>query len=591
MTHRFSPRPNRAAEIGWLEWGAEAFERAQSTDRPILLGISAVWCHWCHVMDETTYSDQRVIDLIRDRYVPVRVDNDQHPDINARYNMGGWPTTAFLSPSGEILTGATYIPPDDFARVLEHVAAIWKDDRADIQRKLEQRDAARAHVPQAAKASIDPQAVETIANGITAGYDEVYGGFGDAPKFPQSDALRFLLLLYRRDRAHGRADERLYEILARTALAMARGGMYDHVEGGFFRYSTTRDWSIPHFEKMAEDHAGLIRFYADLYRVSGNDQFATTLRSTLRWLRGVLRNPDSALFGGSQDADEAYFGLPLEERRGREAPFVDRTIYTNWNAGLASALVAAGIALDDDTLVADARANLEELYATMLGPKGLALHFKPAGGEPQGVLLTDQVALLDALLMVHAATGYDEFLVRASALADEVARRFREAEGAFVDSAGDDALGNVRIAHRPLDENAKLADALLRMGAMLQDPGYGEVARGILAALDATWRRAGSFAAPYGAAVVRAGSEPLTVTIVAKPEASQTLREAALRLPNPLATVRTFSPDDPALHSHGYLASDEPLAYICAGTRCAAPAHDAATLEESYDALRQLPVR
>ncbi|MBV8424567.1 MAG: thioredoxin domain-containing protein, partial [Candidatus Eremiobacteraeota bacterium] len=265
MSHRFSPRPNRAAEIGWMDWGRDAFARAKETDRPILLGISAVWCHWCHVMDETTYSDQRVIDLIRDRYVPIRIDNDQHPDINARYNMGGWPTTAFLSPSGEILTGATYVAPDDFARVLEHVAAIWQDkkERADIERRLHGREATRdGNTPSPNGTSIDPHAVTSIAATITAGYDQEYGGFGDAPKFPQADALRFLLLLYRRDRAHDKADERLYEILARTALAMARGGMYDHVEGGFFRYSTTRDWSVPHFEKMAEDHAGLLRFYA-----------------------------------------------------------------------------------------------------------------------------------------------------------------------------------------------------------------------------------------------------------------------------------------------------------------------------------------
>src|ERR1700677_4833730 len=118
----FSPRENRAHEIGWLPWGSDAFARAAAEDKPILLGISAVWCHWCHVMDETTYSDQRVIDLIRERFVPVRVDNDQRPDVNARYNMGGWPTTVFLSPSGEILTGATYIPPNDFVRVLGQVA-------------------------------------------------------------------------------------------------------------------------------------------------------------------------------------------------------------------------------------------------------------------------------------------------------------------------------------------------------------------------------------------------------------------------------------------------------------------------------------
>ncbi len=290
MSHRFSPRANRAAEIGWMEWSSDAFERATSMNRPILLGISAVWCHWCHVMDETSYSDQRVIDVIRERYVPIRVDNDQRPDVNARYNMGGWPTTALLSPKGDILTGGTYIPPDDLVRVLEHVADLWANERDDLEERMQTQKHTHAPSP----GQIDPDAPAAIARAIVDGYDEEFAGFGTAPKFPQTDALRYLLLLYRRDRVAGKADERLYDVLARTALAMARGGMYDHVEGGFFRYSTTRDWSIPHFEKMAEDHAGLLRFYADLYRVSANPQFAQTLRSALRWLRGVLRNPDSA---------------------------------------------------------------------------------------------------------------------------------------------------------------------------------------------------------------------------------------------------------------------------------------------------------
>jgi hypothetical protein len=576
MSHHFSPRANRASEIGWMDWGPDAFTRASETNRPILLGISAVWCHWCHVMDETTYSDQRVIDLIRERFVPVRVDNDQRPDVNARYNMGGWPTTAFLSPSGEILTGATYIPPNDFVRVLEQVAQLWANDRDDLEAQM--REHKHTHAP--VRGKIEPDAPDTIASAIAGGYDEEFAGFGTAPKFPQTDALRYLLLLYRRDRANGKADERVYDILARTALAMGRGGMYDHVEGGFFRYSTTRDWSIPHFEKMAEDHGGLLRFYADLYRVSGNPQFAQTLRSALRWLRGTLRNPGSPLFGGSQDADEEYFALDLESRQKREAPYVDHTVYTNWNAGLASALVAASIALDDETLLDDARANVDALLHEMLGPDGLALHFRSHDSAPQiEGLLTDQVALADALLSVHAATGIAEYLDRARKVADATIARLRRDDGSFVDSDDSGALGNVKIPHAPLDENAKLADVLLRLSAIPHEERYTHVARGILEALDGKWQRAGSFAATYGVAVVRLLQEPLTITIAGAPEATSALRDAALRLPDPLAVVHTTS------------SSDAPFATICSGTRCAAPATDATTLQESWDALRQLPVR
>jgi hypothetical protein len=361
---------------------------------------------------------------------------------------------------------------------------------------------------------------------------------------------------------------------------MARGGMYDHVEGGFFRYSTTRDWSIPHFEKMGEDHGGLLRFYADLYRVSGNPQFAQTLRSALRWLRGVLRNPGSPLFGGSQDADEDYFALDLESRGKREAPYVDRTVYTNWNAGIASALVAASIALDDDTLLADARATVDALVREMLAPDGLAMHFRAPDGVPQiEALLTDQVALADALLSLHAATGINEYLDRARTLADATIARLRRDDGSFADSDDAEALGNVKILHAPLDENAEFADVLLRLNAILHDERYLHVARGILEAFDGKWQRAGSFAAVYGAAVLRLLEEPLTITIAGTPDATSVIRDAALRLPDPLAVVHTAP------------SGDSPMATICSGTRCAAPATDATTLQESWDALRQLLVR
>jgi uncharacterized protein YyaL (SSP411 family) len=591
MGQRFSPRPNRAAEIGWMEWGPEAFALAKETDRPILLGISAVWCHWCHVMDETTYSDSRVIELIRDGYVPIRVDNDRRPDVNARYNMGGWPTTVFLTPDGDILTGATYVPPDDFAQLLERVSSFWREDRTEIERRLRERRETRRS-PAASERSLDEEAPAKIAAAIVANYDDTYGGFGSEPKFPQPEVLQFLLLLYRRDRAEGKADERIYEILARTALAMARGGMYDHVEGGFFRYSTTRDWSVPHFEKMAEDHAGLIRFYADLYQVSGNEQFAQTLRSSLRWLRGVLRNPNSPLFGGSQDADEEYFASALDERRAREAPFVDRTVYTNWNAALCSALVAASTALDDETLLRDAQAAVEALCGQMLRRDGLALHFKAVGGAPQeGPLLTDQVALVCALLDLHAATGVGRFFEDARRLADAAIAFFRREDGAFVDSADEQAFGNLRIPYRPLDENAEMADVLLRIGAILGDERYLHVARRILVALGEAWHGVGSFAAAYGSALLRALEEPLVITIVGTEDANSELRDAALRLPDPLAVVHTLASNDPLIETRGYLASEVPLAYACAGKRCAAPAADATSLQTAYESLRQLPVR
>ncbi len=190
---RFSPRPNRAHEIAWRAWGDEAFDEARRAGKPVLLAISAVWCHWCHVMDETTYSDPRVLSAIAEGYVAVRVDNDRRPDLNRRYNMGGWPTVAFLTPDGEVLTGATYLPPDRLLTVLERVREYYAQ-HAD---ELTGAAAGGAVAPPAAAAAhadsdLGP-AADAVCRAVAALYDPLHGGFGSEPKFPQPDALGLLL--------------------------------------------------------------------------------------------------------------------------------------------------------------------------------------------------------------------------------------------------------------------------------------------------------------------------------------------------------------------------------------------------------------
>jgi uncharacterized protein YyaL (SSP411 family) len=162
----FSPRPNRASEVRWRPWSAEAFEAARAADKPILLSISAVWCHWCHVMDETSYSDQRVIDIVNDQYVPVRVDNDVRPDVNQRYNMGGWPTTAFLTPQGDILTGATYLPPEQMADALAKVSGYYRQHRPEIVAKVLEGRKRAASAVAASAGSIDPGLVDRVLGNV-----------------------------------------------------------------------------------------------------------------------------------------------------------------------------------------------------------------------------------------------------------------------------------------------------------------------------------------------------------------------------------------------------------------------------------------
>ncbi len=584
---RFSPRPNRAAEIDWQPWQRAAFDRAAAEDKPVLLSISAVWCHWCHVMDETSYSDPAVIALVNERYVAIRVDADRRPDVNARYNMGGWPTTAVLTADGETITGATYLAPTALCDFLADIASFYRTERALLDAKLAENRAATAHAA-AERGTFEPSIVADVVASIEAGYDDEYGGFGGEPKFPQADALEFLLREFRYAAAARTGAGRLFEMLLTTAQAMARGGMYDHIEGGFFRYSTTRDWTIPHFEKMTEDHGGLLRLYAGLVPLSGDGALRETLHSTTRYIRTVLRDPQTGLFAGSQDADEAYFALSLEARNARGAPFVDRTSYVNWTCNLAVGLLAAADGLGDDDLGAHAITAIDAVVdAAMIDDDGLARHYIALDGSAHvRGLLDDQVWLLRALLDAHAYDGASRHRERAIALADAVLARFTGSGGEFIDNAyAAAALGRVRVVAQPIREGGYLADALLRLAAVADDERYAAAARAALEALVPRYRRWGSFAAPFAGAIRRACAVAPIVTIVGPHDATAALRAAARALPDPLTVVRAFAVDDPLRVAGGWPA-DAPRAYVCVGTVCSAPAASAAEVADAYALLR-----
>jgi uncharacterized protein YyaL (SSP411 family) len=589
MNFHFSPRANRAHEIRWRTWDAEAFADAAQQDKPVLLAISAVWCHWCHVMDETTYSNPEVIRAINERYIPIRVDNDQRPDINARYNMGGWPTTALLTPAGMTLTGGTYVPEAQMLRMLDQVERFYREHKADIQERVGKLETSRRMQP-ASNADLREAMAVRVVEEIADAYDDVYGGFGVQPKFPQTEQLELLLLEHRLF-----GEPRLYDMVAKTMRAMAGRGMYDHVEGGFFRYSTTRDWSVPHFEKMAEDHAGLLRVLAILALIGRDSEFGATLRSATAYVLTVLRNPDSPFFGGSQDADETYYALPLEERRKLQPPYVDRTVYANWNASLASALYAAAAAMDDGSLAQAATLALDALHEGMRDQAGLLYHYLPPRGSPQTRgLLTDQAAYLRALVDAHEYTGEARFLDRAEQLVCALDARFAHADGPYDDRAAlEERLGNLVFTDRPLHENAILADTLLRLAALTANSRYLKSAVAILAAYAKTYGQAGSFAAPYARAVRRYLTPAATLSIVGEPAATATLRASARRLPEPFVGIRTLDPADSAsLRERGYDPSLAPAAYVCRGTVCAPPTDDPAKIAEALAGLAraELPV-
>jgi hypothetical protein len=570
VTFRFSPRPNRASEIEWREWSEKAFQEAQVSDKPVLLAISAVWCHWCHVMDETSYSDPEVIRLVNDRFVPVRVDNDERPDVNRRYNMGGWPTTAFLTPDGEIVHGGTYIPPDAMRSYLSQVADVWSTQRGELAHRvaeLREKESA-AHAPEAGDLSWD--IVDAVGSLVRGQYDPQFGGFGREPKFPQPKILRFVLDEHRR---FGYPE--LATMLHKTLGAMASGGMSDQVEGGFFRYATTRQWEIPHYEKMLEDNAELLGAYAEAHRSFPSAGYDRVVRDVIRWMDATLWREDVSAFAGSQDADEHYYALPSQERAKHGAPFVDSTIYAGWNALAATAYHTAAQALGDPRPARRASAVLRSLQERLVRD-GALHHVESAAGPRIPDLLGDVAAWLNALLDAYETGQHAAALGLASAAASRMRDRLEDRDrGGFFDAPQrPHEPGRLARHERPIDENALAAEGLLRLAALTGEDQWRELALRALRSFVGEYRGWGQFAASYANAVARALAAPLVIAVVgASGDATaEALWARALRSTDPARSLHRLVPDRDveALARLGF-PSDRVAAYVCVGTLCSAP--------------------
>jgi uncharacterized protein len=301
--------------IDWHPWGDEPFELARRTGRPVLLDIGASWCHWCHVMDEGTYADAEVGRLLRQHFVAVKVDRDEHPEVDRRYQRqvsslsgeGGWPLTAFLTPDGDVFFGGTYYPPSDghgrpgFRRLLTEIARIWTEEPDKVRDNATTvRDAVArlGRGPGGAPAELG-SLVDGVLRELKASFDPAHGGFGSAPKFPHPTAVALLLWDEFRAARASSGTEAL-----ETLVRMADGGLYDQLGGGFHRYSVDEGWHVPHFEKMGVDNAELLAVYVDGYRRFGEPRLEEVVRGVVGWSRSVLGDPEGG-WGASQDADNA----------------------------------------------------------------------------------------------------------------------------------------------------------------------------------------------------------------------------------------------------------------------------------------------
>jgi uncharacterized protein YyaL (SSP411 family) len=340
--------------VEWMEWGEAAFERAVKEDKPILLDIGAVWCHWCHVMDRESYEDAETARIINENFVAVKVDRDERPDVDARYQaavsaisgQGGWPLTAFLTPEGKPYYGGTYFPPEDgynrpsFQRVLLTMADAFAGRRtevdetaASVMNAIEHNDAFSGRADGEIK-EIGRELVEKMAMSALKSADLKHGGFGGQPKFPHSSVLDLLIEVASRtdlraasatgtSKLSGLGTAKMAEAAKQAVLVtldmMEKGGIHDHLGGGFHRYTVDEHWVVPHFEKMSYDNSELLRNYVHAYQAFGNVEFARVARDTMRWMDEWLSDRKQGGFHASQDADYSldddgnYYTWTLDE--------------------------------------------------------------------------------------------------------------------------------------------------------------------------------------------------------------------------------------------------------------------------------------
>src|SRR5215468_5155688 len=333
--------------IRWHEWGEEAFAAAQRENKPMLLDIGAVWCHWCHVMDRESYDDPEVAQIVNQNFIAVKVDRDERPDIDSRYQaavsaisgQGGWPLTAFLTPDGKPFYGGTYFPPQvqwgrpSFKRVLTSIANAYREQHADVteQSKLVEQAITQSESFLGRSASFTPAAIDAMVESALRMFDPKNGGFGSAPKFPHPSVLDLLIERYARSPQIGsgsavqtdatRNDQHLQNVIVSTLEHMANGGVYDQLAGGFHRYSVDERWVVPHFEKMSYDNSELLKNYVHAYQLTGNHFYAYVGRDIIRWMDDWLSDRERGGFYASQDADidlhddGDYFTWSLAEAR------------------------------------------------------------------------------------------------------------------------------------------------------------------------------------------------------------------------------------------------------------------------------------
>ncbi len=588
--------------VDWWEWGEEAFAEARRRDVPVFVSVGYSACHWCHVMAHESFEDPVTAALLNEHFVSIKVDREERPDVDAVYmdattaltGRGGWPMSVFTDTDGRPFYAGTYFPPEprhgmpSFPQVLAAIAESWRERRSDldsaagrITRALSERDGRI----QAGDAPPGAEELQAAVDAVRASYDSVRGGFGRAPKFPPSMLLEFLAR-----HAARTGDEPSLVMLAGTCEAMARGGIYDQIGGGFARYSVDDAWVVPHFEKMLYDNALLLRVYLHWWRLTGSSLAERIVRETAEFCLREMSTPEggfAAAFDADSEGEEGryYVWTPqqlidvlgeadgrwaaevfevtqggtfengastlqlLEEpddllrygrvraallgaRQRRVPPARDDKVVAAWNGLMIAALAEAGALLDQPRWVDAARRAADLILAVHLDERGRLVRTSRDGlaGQSPGVL-EDYADVAEGLIALYSVTGEEEWLAVAELLLDTVLDHFTDGAGGFFDTA-DDAEKLVLRPRDPSDTATPsgwlaAAQALLTASALTGSALYREAAEAALRIVS-TYAASAPRAVGWGLAAASALLVgPLEVAVVGEADDPQ---RAALHL-------------------------------------------------------------
>jgi uncharacterized protein YyaL (SSP411 family) len=628
--------------VHWQEWGEAAFDQARSRNVPVLLSVGYAACHWCHVMAHESFEDDGVAAVLNERFVSIKVDREERPDIDAVYmaattattGSGGWPMTVFLTPEGEPFYCGTYYPRDHFLQLLAAIDEAWRGREAEVRASGGHIAAALAEAtaPPVA-ATIDDTVLEGAVTMLAGSFDQVNGGFGTAPKFPPSMVLEFLL------RHHARTGNATALALAeRTLEAMARGGMYDQLAGGFARYSVDAAWVVPHFEKMLYDNALLLRVYLHAWKATGSALARRVVTETAEFLLRDLGTAEGG-FAASLDADTdgqeglTYVWTPaqldevLGAEDGREAarvfgvtsagtfedgastlqlrtdpadaewflrvrmalksardarpqPARDDKVVTSWNGLAMAALVEAGVVMKEPSWVEAARRCAEHVLDLHLVDDRLRRSSLAGAVGTAEAVADDHGNLAEGLLALHQATGEPQWLTAAGVVLEAALDRFADPDGGFHDTADD--AEELYFRPRSGADNAEpsgqssIAGALVTYGALTGSSRHLEAGSRAVAAAGEIARRDPRFAGWTLATAEALAAGPLQVAVVGTDDRAAALLATARAASSPGLVIVAGEPDSPDIP----LLADRPLvggrsaAYVCRGFVCDAPVLD-----------------